>query len=206
MISSEPAPAERVRIPGMYRSVKCGIDLLLAVVLFIVLVPLFVLLAILIRLDSAGPAIYRQKRVGLFGKPFVFYKFRTMKIGTPVLSTAEMERQEVKPYTRIGPFLRKTSLDELPQLFNIIKREMSFVGPRPALLTQTDVNALREAHGVDAVRPGITGLAQVRGRDDLDVQSKVNYDLDYCRKMSLFFDARIVIETIGAVLTARGNK
>jgi lipopolysaccharide/colanic/teichoic acid biosynthesis glycosyltransferase len=190
----------------MYRSVKCGIDLLLAVVLFVLLVPLFLLLAILIRLDSAGPAIYRQKRVGLFGTPFVFYKFRTMKIGTPVLSTAEMERQEVKPYTRIGPFLRKTSLDELPQLFNIIKREMSFVGPRPALLTQTDVNALREAHGVDAVRPGITGLAQVRGRDDLDVQSKVNYDLDYCRKMSLFFDARIVLETIGAVLTARGNK
>lgn len=195
-----------VRVPRGYQAVKRVIDLVLAVTLLAVLWPLLLVLALVIRLDSPGPAIYRQERVGTLGRLFTFYKFRTMRIGTPVLSTAEMQAQQVKPYTRLGPFLRRTSLDELPQLFNIIKGEMSFVGPRPALPSQHDVNALRKARGVEAVRPGITGLAQARGRDDLDVETKVNYDAEYCRNIGLLFDVRIVLETIGAVVSARGNK
>lgn len=198
--------AQTLRVPRRYQRIKHAMDLALALALLPVLGPLMLLIAIVIRLDSPGPAVYKQDRVGIFGRLFTFYKFRTMKVGTPVLSTADMQRQQVKPYTRIGPFLRKTSLDELPQLFNIIKGEMSFVGPRPALPTQADVNALRKEAGVDAVRPGITGVAQARGRDDLDVETKVNYDVVYCRNMGLAFDVKVVLETVGAVLTARGNK
>lgn len=203
---ASPAMAQSLCISRRYQVAKRVIDLMLAILLLPFVGPLMLALAILIRLDSAGPAIYRQDRVGAFGSVFTFYKFRTMYVGTPVLSTAEMQERQIKPYTRIGPFLRKTSLDELPQLFNIIKGEMSFVGPRPALPSQVDVNALRKQHGVDAVRPGITGLAQARGRDDLDVATKVSYDAEYCRNMSLLFDVKIVLETVGAVVTARGNK
>jgi len=201
-----PERASAVCVPRSYQPVKRALDLLLALILLPVLGPIMLLIAAVIKLDSSGPAIYRQERVGVLGRLFTFYKFRTMRVGTPVLSTAEMQQQKTKPYTRIGPFLRKTSLDELPQLFNIIKGEMSFVGPRPALPSQADVNSLRQLHGVDAVRPGITGVAQVHGRDDLAVEEKVEYDTEYCRNMSFLRDLKIVVQTFGAVLTARGNK
>jgi len=201
-----PEPIVTAGLSRRYESIKRLIDLVLAVVLLVLLSPLLLLIALLIKLDSRGPAIYSQDRMGVYGERFTFYKFRTMKTGVPVLSTAEMQRRNIRPYTRIGPLLRKTSLDELPQLINIIKGEMSFVGPRPALPTQTDVNELRKKYGVDAFKPGITGVAQARGRDDLDVETKVNYDLEYCRRMSFLFDIRIVLETVLAVFTARGNK
>lgn len=165
-------PVIAVRVPKGYQAVKRVIDLVLALAFLVVFGPILLLIALIVRLDSAGPAIYRQARVGRLGALFTFYKYRTMRVGTPVLSTEDMQRQQIKPYTRIGPFLRKSSFDELPQLFNIIKGEMSFVGPRPALPSQTDVNELRKLYGVDAVRPGITGLAQARGRDDLDVETR----------------------------------
>lgn len=199
-------PAARVCAPKGYALVKRILDLVFAVALLVLLSPLLVLIALLIRLDSSGPAIYSQQRVGAWGRLFTFYKFRTMKTGTPVLSTAELQQRQLKPYTRIGPFLRKTSLDELPQLINVIKGEMSFVGPRPALPTQNDVNTLRERCGIQGFKPGITGLAQARGRDDLDAETKVNYDLEYCRNISFLMDARVIAETITAVLSARGNK
>jgi O-antigen biosynthesis protein WbqP len=189
-----------------YEPLKLALDWMLALLLLLLLWPLLALLCLLIRLDSPGPALYRQIRVGQGGRHFTIYKLRSMKVGTPTLSTEEMVRQKYTPFTRLGPLLRKTSLDEIPQLFNILRGEMSFVGPRPALPSQTDVNELREASGVHAVRPGITGLAQVRGRDDLDTETKVRYDAEYCRAMSPLLDLQIVLRTVVAIFTARGNK
>lgn len=192
--------------PSQYEPVKLVLDWTLALFLLLALLPLLLLLALLIRLDSKGPALYRQVRVGKGGRSFTIYKFRSMKTGTPTLSTEEMTRQQFSPYTRLGPLLRRTSLDELPQLLNVLKGEMSFVGPRPALPSQHDVNELRESLGVHAARPGITGLAQVRGRDDLDTETKVGYDAEYTRSMSLLTDLRIAIQTFSTIFTARGNK
>ena len=191
---------------GIYPPVKRAIDLVGGVALLVLLSPLLGLTALIIRLDSSGPAIYRQERVGRSGTRFTMLKFRTMRVGTPTLSTAEMQQQAAIPFTRVGPLLRKTNIDEFPQLVNIIRGQMSFVGPRPALPSQTDVVSLRGESGADALRPGITGLAQVRGRDDLRVEIKVGYDAEYCRRLSLGFDLKIVLLTLGAVLSARGNK
>jgi len=190
----------------VYRHIKAVLDILVAFVLLLLLLPLLLLLALLIRLDSPGPAIYRQTRVGRRGRPFIIYKFRTMKIGTPLLSTAELWLQGIQPFTNLGSFLRKTSLDELPQLLNVLKGEMSFIGPRPALLSQTDVNIMREQLGADESLPGITGLAQVMGRDGLDNVLKVKYDKEYQQRMSILLDMRILWLTFLAVMTAKGNK
>lgn len=189
-----------------YRVVKTWLDFGFALVLMVPLAPIMALLAILIRLDSRGPALFRQIRVGACGQPFTIWKFRTMRIGTPTLSTEEMQLQAYNPITRVGRILRKTNLDELPQIFNILYGEMSFIGPRPALPSQTDVNDLRAETGADRARPGITGLSQVRGRDDLDTPTKVAFDAQYCRTMSLALDTQILFLTIGAVLSGRGNK
>ena len=191
---------------GIYSPVKRAIDLVGGVALLVLLSPLLGLTALIIRLDSSGPAIYRQERVGRSGTRFTMLKFRTMRVGTPTLSTAEMQQQAAIPFTRVGPLLRKTNIDEFPQLVNIIRGQMSFVGPRPALPSQTDVVSLRGESGADALRPGITGLAQVRGRDDLRVEIKVGYDAEYCRRLSLLFDLRILFLTFGAVLSGRGNR
>ncbi len=187
-------------------ALKAVLDVVGAIVLTVLLSPLLIALAIAIRLDSPGPAIYCQTRMGARGRKFTIYKFRTMKLGTPVLSTEEMQMRHINPYTRFGTLLRKTSLDELPQLFNIIKGEMSFIGPRPSLPSQTDVNDLRREMGADIMRPGITGLAQVMGRDNLDTQTKVHYDAVYCRSVSLSLDIKILIATLAAVTSARGNR
>lgn len=192
--------------PKPYVLVKNALDLLAAVVALIVLSPLLLFAAILIRLDSAGPVIYRQTRVGRFGIPFTIYKFRTMKTGAPVLSTADMQQQREIPFTRLGPLLRKSNIDELPQLMNIIKGEMSFIGPRPALPTQEDVNSMRERRGVDSIRPGLTGLAQATGRDELDSAAKVDRDAEYLEKMSFCFDLRVLALTVKAVVTGAGSK
>jgi len=198
-------PSRRIA-PRPYLRVKAVLDFIGALAVLLVLSPFMVLIALLIRLDSAGPALYRQQRVGRNGRLFTIYKFRTMRIDAPVLSTEEMQRRGLKPFTRIGPFLRATSLDELPQLFNILAGEMSFIGPRPALPSQVDVNTLREREGADQVRPGITGFAQVMGRDDLDTTTKVAYDAEYCDRMAFGFDCFILLKTFSAVLSARGNK
>ncbi len=189
-----------------YRAFKHTLDLGLALVLLVPMLPVLGLLFVAIRLDSPGPALYKQKRVGRFGRTFTILKLRSMKIDTPTLSTEEMGRQNFSPFTRLGPLLRKTNLDELPQIFNILKGEMSFVGPRPALLTQTDVNELRREMGVEMARPGITGLAQVKGRDDLDTPTKVKCDAAYCRELSFWTDLKILIGTVEAVFSGRGNK
>lgn len=192
--------------PSRYETLKRCLDLGFAALLLIPLLPVFLLISLAIYLDSGAPAIYRQVRVGRGGRLFIIYKFRTMKVGTPTLSTEEMQREKYHPFTRLGPLLRKTSLDELPQLFNILKNEMSFVGPRPALPSQTDVNSLRTELGADTPRPGITGLAQVMGRDELDTPTKVGYDAQYARQMSLALDLSILWRTLGTILTGHGNR
>jgi lipopolysaccharide/colanic/teichoic acid biosynthesis glycosyltransferase len=182
------------------------IDLLGSVILLALFLPLMGLVALIVRLESPGPILFSQERLGRLGRPFTIYKFRTMHAHTPCLSTEEMQRLGAMPYTRLGPFLRKSSLDELPQLINILKGQMSFIGPRPALPTQLDVNQLRLRMGVVGVRPGITGLAQVNGRDDLDTETKVGYDAEYCRMLSFLLDVKIILQTAAAVVSARGNK
>jgi O-antigen biosynthesis protein WbqP len=199
-------PASSIGLNPRYLRVKYALDRIVAALLLLLLWPLLALIAVAIRLDSPGPAIYRQRRIGEGGSPFTILKFRTMQVGTPCLSTEDIQRQGVIPFTRLGPLLRRVSLDELPQLFNVLNGTMSFVGPRPALPSQVDVNTLRMARGVHCARPGITGLAQVMGRDDLEVETKVGYDAAYCLQVGLREDARLLAMTLGVVSSGRGSK
>lgn len=165
--------------------------------------PLMLLIAIAIKLDSSGPVIFQQKRVGKNGGFFNIYKFRTMHTGTPDLPTDKM-LQLPSPVTKVGKLLRSTSLDELPQIFNVLKNEMSFVGPRPALYNQTELTAKREAAGVLRFAPGITGWAQVNGRDELADDAKVEMDKWYCDNWNYFLDWKVVFMTFQTVLSRRG--
>jgi O-antigen biosynthesis protein WbqP len=160
-------------------------------------------IAAAIKLDSKGPVIFKQKRVGRDGQFFEIYKFRTMFFGTPDLPTDQMLKLP-SPITKVGTVLRNTSLDELPQLFNVIKGDMSLVGPRPALYNQTDLTAMRQAAGVLRFLPGITGWAQINGRDELPDEVKVAADKWYCDNWSYLLDWRIIFSTFGAVLSKRG--
>jgi O-antigen biosynthesis protein WbqP len=178
-------------------------DVVLSAGIAFLLAPWLILLAICIKLDSPGPALFRQRRVGLNGTFFEIYKFRTMFIGTPDLPTDEMVKRP-SPVTRLGKLLRRTSLDELPQLFNVLKGDMSLVGPRPALYNQTELTASRLARGVLKFPPGITGWAQINGRDDLADDVKVEADAWYCSNWNYWLDWKILLATARAVLSKRG--
>ena len=178
-------------------------DLILSSLALLCLSPALLLIAITIKFDSPGPMLFRQRRVGLNGRHFEIYKFRTMLCGTPDIPTDQMMRYQ-SPVTRAGKFLRKTSLDELPQLINVLKGEMSLVGPRPALYNQTELTAKRAAQGVLGFPPGITGWAQVNGRDELPDDSKVELDTWYCNHWSYWLDWKILLSTLHAVLSRRG--
>jgi len=180
-------------------------DILLSVVALIFFGPFLLLAALWIKLDSSGPVIFRQKRVGKGGELFEIYKFRTMREGTPNVATDQMLKLP-NPITRSGAILRKTSIDELPQLINVLKGEMSLVGPRPALYNQTELTALRADAGVLAFPPGITGWAQVNGRDELADDVKVEFDKWYCDNWTYFLDWRIMYKTVAAVFSGRGAK
>lgn len=182
---------------------KRCLDVVGSLTLLLLLSPLFLVLAVLIRLDSPGPAIYRQQRVGRFGRLFTIYKFRTMVVGTPELATDQMQGKAGSYVTRVGRILRKTSLDELPQLFNILIGDMSFVGPRPALHNQFRLIQLRAERGVHQVRPGLTGWAQVNGRDEISDLEKAELDAYYVRSRSLWLDLVILLRTVSAVFHAR---
>ncbi len=160
-------------------------------------------IAVAIKLDSRGPIIFKQKRVGKDGQLFEIYKFRTMATGTPDLPTDQMLLLP-SPITRVGKFLRKTSLDELPQLVNVLVGQMSLVGPRPALYNQTDLTTKREVSGVLEFPPGITGWAQVNGRDELADDVKVAADQWYCENWNYWLDWRIIALTFKAVFSKRG--
>lgn len=171
------------------------VNRLCAVVLLIALLPLFLIISIAIRLDSSGPVIFKQRRVGQYQKYFTIYKFRTMVVGMPDLPAA-MVKEDDHRFTRVGKFLRRFSLDELPQLFNIIKGEMDFVGPRPALYNQDDLIALRESAGIHALKPGVTGWAQVNGRETVSVEEKVRLDEYYLNNRSLLLNLKIIFLTL----------
>jgi O-antigen biosynthesis protein WbqP len=178
-------------------------DLLLALAAAVVLAVPVLLVAVLVRLTSAGPALYWSDRVGRDNKIFKMPKFRSMRVGTPAVATHLL--QEPGAYlTPIGSFLRKSSLDELPQLWSILVGDMSFVGPRPALFNQHDLIALRMQHGVDKLVPGLTGWAQVNGRDELPIPEKVELDVQYLQRQSLAFDLRILWMTFVKVLRRDG--
>jgi len=178
-------------------------DLALAcLAVFVLLLPLAVV-AVLVRLTSKGPALYWSDRVGQANVIFKMPKFRSMQVGTPALAT-HLLTEPTSYLTPIGSFLRKSSLDELPQLWSILRGHMSFVGPRPALFNQHDLVALRTAQGVDTLVPGLTGWAQVNGRDELPIAEKVRWDLEYLRRKSLWFDLCILWLTVIKVLRRDG--
>ena len=188
----------------MYTYVKRIIDVGLSLMLLIVLCPVFFIIALVIHADSNGPVIFRQVRAGRGGRPFVIYKFRTMHKGTPRnVATAHLTAS-ARYITGVGRFLRQTSLDELPQLFNVLKGDMSFVGPRPVIPNERHLLALRRRYGADAVRPGITGLAQIRGRDELAPRLKALYDAEYAANLTFWLDAYIFISTVRCVVLREG--
>ncbi|MDB5850449.1 MAG: UDP-phosphate galactose phosphotransferase [Rhodoferax sp.] len=182
---------------------KRAMDLLLALAAATLLVWPMLLVALLVKLTSRGPALYWSDRVGRHNAIFRMPKFRSMRIDTPEVATHLLARPE-SYLTPIGSFLRKSSLDELPQLWSILRGDMSFVGPRPALFNQQDLIALRTAHGVDALVPGLTGWAQVNGRDDLPIPAKVALDAYYLRHRSLRLDLRILWRTLLHVVRSEG--
>jgi O-antigen biosynthesis protein WbqP len=183
--------------------IKKSFDLVLALLAMPMLLPLIVLVAVLVRLTSPGPALYWSDRVGRHNKIFRMPKFRSMRIDTPAVATHLLQNPD-QWLTPIGSFLRKTSLDELPQLWSILKGDMSFVGPRPALFNQDDLIALRTDAGVHELLPGLTGWAQINGRDELPIPDKVKLDIEYLQRNSFAFDLGILWMTLLKVLRRDG--
>lgn len=188
----------------MYRKIKRGIDFIISLIGFIILSPLFLFLCLAIKLDSPGPVFFRQKRVGIHKTHFQILKFRTMRIDTPKDCPTHLLENPEQYITKVGKFLRKTSLDELPQIFNILSGDMSIIGPRPALWNQYDLIEERDKYGANDVMPGLTGWAQINGRDELPIDVKAKLDGVYVGKMSFFFDCRCFIGTIVSVLKHDG--
>ena len=184
--------------------IKRILDFSLSVVGLIILSPVYGILVIAIKADSKGPILFKQKRVGIHKQHFNIYKFRTMSIDTPKDTPTHMLKNPDQYITKVGKFLRKTSLDELPQIFNIIKGEMSIIGPRPALWNQEDLIAERDQYGANDVRPGLTGLAQISGRDELEIPIKAKLDGHYVKNISFLFDCKMFFKTITSVLKNEG--
>ena len=178
-------------------------DILSSLIVIILFSPILLALAIIVKCTSSGPVLFKQRRIGKDNVEFMIYKFRTMRIDTPNVATHLLKNPE-QYITSIGKFMRKTSLDELPQLFNILKGEMSVVGPRPALYNQYDLIEMRTNANVHTVRPGLTGLAQVSGRDELENEQKVYFDQQYVQKQSFFFDLKLIFLTIVKVFKSEG--
>lgn len=178
-------------------------DFTVALIASVLLALPVMLVATVVRLTSPGPLLYWSDRVGRNNRVFKMPKFRSMRIDTPAVATHLLENPE-QWLTPIGPFLRKSSIDELPQLWNILKGDMSFVGPRPALFNQDDLIALRTEKGVHKLMPGLTGWAQVNGRDELPISQKVQLDVEYLEHQSLFFDIKILWMTALKVLARHG--
>lgn len=175
-------------------------DIVASLICIIMLVPVFAVVSLIVLLDDGAPVMFRQQRVGRGGKLFNVYKFRTMKKNTRNAATAELA-ESGEQITKCGRFLRKTSLDELPQVFNILGGSMSFVGPRPLIPDEKEIHDLRTKYGVYSVRPGMTGLAQVSGRDLLTANEKALFDKEYVEKQSLIFDIKICIKTVKVVFS-----
>ena len=191
----------------MYKNFfKRVIDIVLSFIGLVVLSPVRLIIALLIKLDSKGPVLFKQKRVAKGKEHFNILKFRTMYADVPKDVPTHLLADPESKITKIGRFLRKSSLDELPQIWNILVGEMSIIGPRPALWNQFDLIAERDKYGANDVRPGLTGLAQIMGRDELPIDVKAKYDGDYARDITFANDVKIFFGTITSVLGAKGIK
>lgn len=187
-----------------YQKTKRAIDIFLSLIGLIVLSPVYLLLAIAIKIDSKGPALFKQKRVGKGKAYFNILKFRTMYIYTPKDKPTHLLENSEQYITKMGKFLRKTSLDELPQIWNILVGQMSIVGPRPALWNQYDLIAERDKYGANDMLPGLTGWAQINGRDELPIEVKAKLDGEYVERMRFELDVKCFFETITSVLKRDG--
>lgn len=189
----------------MYKHcLKRIIDLILSLMGLVILSPVFIIICILIKIDSKGPVLFKQKRVGINKSYFNIYKFRTMYTDTPKDMPTHMLSNPDAYITKVGKVLRKTSLDELPQLFNIIKGEMAVIGPRPALYNQYDLIEERDKYKANDIRPGLTGWAQIHGRDELEIKEKAKLDGYYTEHISFLLDIRCFFLTIASVLKSEG--
>ena len=188
----------------IYLLFKRFYDTLGSLIALILFSPLFMLIMILIKLDSKGPILFKQKRIGRNKKHFYILKFRTMRIDTPKDTPTHMLENPEQWITKVGKFLRKTSLDEIPQIINILKGDMSIIGPRPALWNQYDLVEERDKYHVHKIYPGITGYAQIKGRDTLPIKDKAKLDGDYVKKISLWLDIKIFILTFVSVFKSEG--
>ena len=188
----------------MYIYIKRLIDFILSLLGLVILAPVFLILIIAIKLDSPGPILFKQKRVGINKSYFYILKFRTMKIDTPKDMPTHLLTNPDQYITKVGKFLRKTSLDELPQIINILKGEMSIIGPRPALWNQYDLIEERDKYGANDVPVGLTGWAQINGRDELEIDVKARLDGEYAKKISLWMDIKCFFGTIFSVAKSDG--
>lgn len=186
-----------------YCVVKRALDIILSSLLLLLLSPLFLTIALIVKATSRGPVLFRQKRMGQFGKTILVYKFRTMYCSAPNVATCKLHNPD-QYITPVGRFLRVTSLDELPQLINILHGDMSFIGPRPLILSETEIHTGRMQRGIYYLRPGLTGLAQINGRDIVSQRQKIRYDEEYLHSFSFKMDCKIFFQTIKAVLKRDG--
>ncbi|MDW8741535.1 sugar transferase [Streptococcus suis] len=188
----------------MYPIIKRVSDMIISGLAIVVLSPVFLLIALAIKIDSKGPVLFKQKRVGKNKSHFMIYKFRSMYVDAPSDMPTHLLKDPNAMITKVGAFLRKTSLDELPQLFNIFKGEMAIVGPRPALWNQYDLIEERDKYGANNIRPGLTGWAQINGRDELEINEKSKLDGYYVQNMSLGLDIKCFLGTFLSVAKSEG--
>ena len=187
-----------------YRIIKRALDIILSGISILVFLPLFLIIAAIIKIESPGPVFFKQKRIGIHQSTFMIYKFRTMRTDTPKDMPTHMLENPEKYITKIGRFLRKSSLDEIPQVLNIFSGKMSIIGPRPALWNQYDLIKQREIYHANSILPGLTGWAQVNGRDELEIPVKAKLDGYYVQHCSFLLDVRIFWYTIRNVVTTKG--
>lgn len=189
----------------MYKNFfKRALDAILSLLAIVILSPVLIALALLVKLTSKGPVLFKQKRIGIYKSTFYILKFRSMRTDTPKDMPTHLLSNPDAYITPVGTFLRKTSLDELPQLFNILLGQMAIVGPRPALWNQFDLISARDLNGSNDVRPGLTGLAQINGRDELPIAVKSGFDGDYIKSITLLTDLKIIFLTVFKVFSAQG--
>lgn len=187
-----------------YIYIKNVLDFILSATALIILLPFIIFFSIAIKIETKGPILFKQKRIGKNKKQFTIYKFRTMRIDTPKDTPTHMLKNPQMYITKMGKFMRKTSIDELPQIINILMGQMSIIGPRPALWNQENLIKEREKYNANIIKPGLTGWAQVNGRDELPIPVKAKYDGEYVEKMSLMFDIKIFFRTIRKVFKQDG--
>lgn len=195
---------DKLRLNKRYLKIKRILDFVLSLLALILLSPILLIIAIIIKIDSKGPILFKQKRIGLDNKQFNILKFRTMRIEAPNESPTDQLKNPTKWITKSGNVLRKSSLDELPQLINILKEDMSIVGPRPALWNQHKLNKLREENKIHKIKPGLTGLAQINGRDQNNDEEKVYWDKKYLNQFDLSTDIKCIIKTITSTIKKEG--